>query len=55
MSDACETAICSFTGTPHISDDFSGQFFRIFEIITFCLFVAISVLVHTVEATYGLP
>ena len=36
-------------------DDFSGQFFRIFEIIIFCLVVAICDLVHAVEATYGLP
>ena len=36
-------------------DDFSGQFFRIFEIIIFCFVVAICDLVHTVEAMYGLP
>ena len=37
------------------SDDFSVQFFRIFEIIIFCFVVAICDLVHTVEATYSLP
>ena len=36
-------------------DDFRGQFFRIFEIIIFCFFVAICYLVHAVEAMYGLP
>ena len=36
-------------------DDFSGHFFRIFEIITFCFVVAICDLVHAVGATYGLP
>ena len=36
-------------------DDFSGQFFRIFEIIILCFVVAIFDLVHAVEATYGLP
>ena len=36
-------------------DDFSGQFFRIFEIIIFCFAVAICDLVHAVEATHGLP
>ena len=30
------------------------NFFRIFEIIIFCFVVAISDLVHAVEATYGL-
>ena len=35
-------------------DDFSGQFFPIFEIIIFCFVVAICDLVHAVEATYGL-
>ena len=35
--------------------DSSGQFFRIFEIIIFCFVVAISDLVHDVEAMYGLP
>ena len=29
--------------------------FRIFEIIIFCIVVAICDLVHAVEATYGLP
>ena len=33
---------------------FSGQFFRIFEIIIFC-FVAIFDLVHNVEAIFHLP
>ena len=36
-------------------DDFSGQFFRIFEIIIFCFVVAKCDLVHAVDATYGLP
>ena len=36
-------------------DDFSGQFFRIFEITIFRFVVAICDLVHAVEATYGLP
>ena len=36
-------------------DDFSGQFFRIFEIIIFCFVVAICDLVHSVEAMYDLP
>ena len=36
-------------------DDFSGNFFRIFEIIIFCLVVAIYDLVHDVEAMYCLP
>ena len=35
-------------------DDFSGQFFRIFEIIIVCFVVAICDLVHVVEAMYGL-
>ena len=34
---------------------FSGQFFRIFEIIIFCFVVAVCDLVHAVEAMYGLP
>ena len=36
-------------------DDFSGQFFRIFEIIIFCSIVVICDLVHSVEAMYSLP
>ena len=32
-----------------------SQFFRIFEIISFCFVVAICDLVHAVEAIYGLP
>ena len=36
-------------------DDFSGQFFRIFESIIFCFVVAICDLVHAVGATYCLP
>ena len=35
-------------------DDFSGQFFRIFEII-FCFVFRICDLVHAVEAMYALP
>ena len=35
-------------------DDFSGQFFRIFEIINFCFFVAIFDLVHDVETIFHL-
>ena len=31
------------------------NFFRIFQIIIFCFVVAICDLVHTVEATYGIP
>ena len=37
------------------SDDFSGHFFCIFEIIIFCFVVAICDLVHAVEAMYSLP
>ena len=33
-------------------DDFSGQFFRIFEIIIFCFVVAICDLVHDVETIF---
>ena len=33
-------------------DGFSGQFFRIFEIIIFCFVVAIFDLVHDVEAIF---
>ena len=36
-------------------DDFSGQFFRIFEIIIFCCVVAICDLVHDVETIFHLP
>ena len=36
-------------------DDFSGHFFRIFEIIIFCFVVAICDLVHDMEATNDLP
>ena len=36
-------------------DDFSGKFFRIFEIIIFCLVVAICNIVHAVDTIYGLP
>ena len=36
-------------------DDFSGQFFRNFEITIFCFVVAICDLVHAVKAMYGLP
>ena len=36
-------------------DDFSSQYFDIFEIIIFCSVVAICDLVHDVEAMYGLP
>ena len=36
-------------------DGFSGQFFRIFEIIIFCFVVAICDLAHAVEAMFGLP
>ena len=35
-------------------DDFSGQFFRIFEIIIFCCLVAICDLVHDVETIFHL-
>ena len=34
------------------SDDFSGQFFRIFEIIIFCFVVVICDLVHAVETIF---
>ena len=34
-------------------DDFSGQFFHIFEIIIFCFVVAIYDLVHAVKAMYS--
>ena len=37
------------------SDDFSGQFFRIFEILIFCFVVAICDLINAVETMYGLP
>ena len=33
-----------------MQEDFSGQFFRIFEIFIFCFVVAICDLVHAVEA-----
>ena len=36
-------------------DGFSGQFFRIFEIKLFCFVVALSDLVHDVEAIIHLP
>ena len=36
------------------SDDFSGQFFRIFEIIIFCFVVTICDLVHDVETIFHL-
>ena len=35
-------------------NDFSGQFFRIFEIIIFCFVVAICELVHDVENIFHL-
>ena len=35
-------------------DGFSGQFFRIFEIIIFCFVVALYDLVHDVEAIHDL-
>ena len=35
-------------------DDFSGHFFRIFEIIMFCFVVAICDLVHDVETIFHL-
>ena len=35
-------------------DDFSAQFFRIFEIIIFCFVVAICDLVHDVETIFHL-
>ena len=35
-------------------DDFSGQFFRIFEITIFCCVVAIRDLVHDVETIFHL-
>ena len=35
-------------------DDFSGQFFRILEIIIFCFVVAIFDLVHDVETIFHL-
>ena len=38
-----------------MSDDFSGQFFCIFEIIIFCFVVAICDLAHAVEAMCSLP
>ena len=44
----------SYTGC-NVPDGFSGQFFRIFEIIIFCFVVAICDLVHAVDAMYGLP
>ena len=47
------THLCSLTGCN--VDDFSGQFFRIIEIIIFCFVVAMCDLVHAVEAIYGLP
>ena len=36
-------------------DDFSGQCFRIFEIIIIIFVVALCDLVHALEAIYGLP
>ena len=36
------------------TDDFSGQFFCIFEIIVFCFVVAICDLVHNVETIFHL-
>ena len=36
-------------------NDFSDQFFCIFEIIIVCFVVAICDLVHAVEAMYGIP
>ena len=38
-----------------MEDGFSGQFFRIFEIIIFCFVVDICDLVHDVEAIFHLP
>ena len=38
-----------------MKDGFSGQFFRIFEIITLCFVVAVFDLVHTMKAIYHLP
>ena len=35
-------------------DGLSGQFFRIFEIIIFCFFIAMSDLMHDVEDIHGL-
>ena len=40
---------------PSLSDDISGQFIRIFEIIIFCFVIAICDLVHNVEAIFGIP
>ena len=37
-----------------MEDEFSGQFFRIFEIIIFCFVVAICDLVHNVETIFHL-
>ena len=38
-----------------MNDDFSGQFFHIFEIINFCFVVAICDLVHDVDTVFHLP
>ena len=35
-------------------DGFSGQFFRIFEIIIFCFVVAMCDIMHDVDAIHGL-
>ena len=45
----------SYNSTGATKDDFSGLFFRSFEIIIFGLVGAICDLVHAVAAMYGLP
>ena len=50
---SCKIAVYCLRGATE--DDYSGQFFRIFEIIIFCFVIAICDLLHAVEATYGLP
>ena len=55
----CTLLVCSSYNLLIISraatyDGFSGQYFRIFEIIIFCFFVHICVQVHDVEAIFHL-
>ena len=53
--DAAHFSFRKESGIHGVQDDFSGQLFRIFDIIIFCFVVAICDLVHAVEAMHGLP
>ena len=51
----CVSTTISVVKGYSVRRDFTGQFFRIFEIIMFCFVTAILKLVHDLEAIFHLP